>query len=58
MHPVRQVRGQVRVAVVPQACTPNEVCVPACREGLVAGGGFGGELVVQRVGAADKFACR
>jgi hypothetical protein len=28
-----------------------------CREGLVAGGGFGGELVVQRLGSADRFAC-
>ena len=53
------------------ACLP--ACLPACpasparlrhprlphlcREGLVAGGGFGGELVVQRLGSAERFAC-
>ena len=35
-----------------------QVCTLCAREGLVAAGGFGGELVARRVGSDTPFACR
>ena len=35
-----------------------QLCTLCVKGGLVAAGGFGGELVVRRIGAQEKFACR
>ncbi|PRW20425.1 putative WD repeat-containing -like [Chlorella sorokiniana] len=53
---VMDVSGGVTGAVAP-GIGQVQLCTLCAREGLVAGGGFGGELVVRRIGAAEPFAC-
>lgn len=53
---VMDVSGGVTGAVAP-GLGQVQLCTLCAREGLVAGGGFGGELVARRVGSEDKFAC-
>lgn len=47
-----------RARAEPAACCAAQVCTLCVREGLVAAGGFGGELVARRVGSDAPFACR
>lgn len=51
------VSGGVTGAVAPNL-GQLQVCTLCAREGLVAAGGFGGELVARRVGSQEPFACR
>ncbi|EFN53482.1 hypothetical protein CHLNCDRAFT_25788, partial [Chlorella variabilis] len=53
---VMDVSGGVTGAVAP-GIGQVQLCTLCAREGLVAGGGFSGELVARRVGSEDKFAC-
>ncbi|KAL4459152.1 hypothetical protein ABPG75_014017 [Micractinium tetrahymenae] len=53
---VMDVSGGVTGAVAP-GLGQVQLCTLCAREGLVAGGGFGGELVARRIGSEDKFAC-
>lgn len=52
-------RGSLPAYTAAPSGMPREAFLPRTRrEGLVAGGGFSGELVAHRIGSADKFACR
>lgn len=53
---VMDVSGGVTGAVAP-GIGQVQLCTLCAREGLVAGGGFGGELVAQRVGSENQFDC-